>query len=112
MSDLYAKLGVEREASTEEIRRAYKDLARVNHPDRGGDAEKFKAIQEAHEVLSDDERRKMYNMTGSVQENAGQVGGGFPGGGHPFNFMGGMGPFGMPGVQFDMGGMFGNMFFS
>lgn len=109
MSDLYARLGVNRDASLEEIRRAYKELARSNHPDRGGDTEKFKSIQEAHEVLSDEGRRRMYDMTGSVNgQDAPQ--GGMAAGGIPFHFMGGMGPFGMPGVSFDMGDIFGQMF--
>jgi len=108
MPDHYETLGVSRDASLEEIRKAYKDLAKVNHPDRGGNAEKFKAIQAAHEVLSDDGRRQMYNMTGSDTPQQG----GMAAGGIPFHFMNGMGgiPFGMPGVQFDMGSVFGNMF--
>lgn len=107
MPDLYESLGVSRDASTEEIRRAYKDAARTHHPDRGGDTEMFKKIQEAHEILSDDERRKMYDMTGTTnnEQPAPQTAGGFP-----FHFMSGMGPFGMPGVSFDMGDIFGSMF--
>jgi DnaJ family protein A protein 2 len=111
MSDLYARLGVGRNATTEEIRRAYKDLAKQKHPDRGGNAEEFKAIQEAHEVLCDDERRKIYDMTGSTNE---QQGGGPPGGmaagGFPFHFMSGAGPFGMPGMHVDIGDVFSRMF--
>lgn len=111
MSDLYARLGVDRKASTDEIRRAYKDLARSKHPDKGGDVEEFQAIQEAHEVLCNEDRRRMYDMTGSVGGAAEPPpGGGMAAGGIPFQFMRGMGPFGMPGVQFDMGGMFGNLF--
>jgi DnaJ-class molecular chaperone len=114
MSDLYARLGIDRKASTEEIRRAYKDLARSKHPDKGGDVEEFKAIQEAHEVLCDEGRRRMYDMTGTVggaaDVHAAQAQGGMAAGGIPFQFMRGAGPFGMPGVQFDMGSMFGNMF--
>ncbi len=113
MSDLYERLGVGREASKEEIRRAYKDLAREKHPDRGGNEEEFKKIQEAHEVLADEERRRMYDMTGSTQEGGPGMGGpmgGMAAGGIPFHFVNGAGPFGMPGVSFDMGDMFAGMF--
>jgi len=116
--DLYKRLGVARGASADEIKKAYRDLARQHHPDKGGDPEKFKGIQEANEVLSDERRRQIYDMTGSTNENAGMPGGGGPpggmagmaAGGIPF-FMNPMGgPFGMPNVSFDMGdfmGMFG-----
>ncbi len=113
MPSLYETLGVEKGASVDEIRKAYKSLAREKHPDRGGNAEEFKAIQQAHEVLCDEGRRRMYDMTGSVDGEGG--GGGHPdmgmaAGGIPFSFMGGMGPFGMPGVAFDIGSMFGGIF--
>lgn len=108
MSDLYERLGLEKDASTEEIRRAYKDLARVKHPDRGGDAEEFKKIQEAHEVLTDEERRRIYDMTGGLEEMPPGVG--MAAGGIPFHFMQGAGPFGMPGVSFDMGDVFSHIF--
>jgi DnaJ-class molecular chaperone len=108
MSELYERLGVSRDASTEEIRRAYKDAAKTHHPDRGGDTETFKKIQEAHEILSDDGRRKMYDMTGSTSNEP--SGPATTAGGFPFHFMNGMGPFGMPGVAFDMGDIFGSMF--
>ena len=86
--DLYSVLGVSRTADTSEIRTAYKQLAKEHHPDKGGDPEKFKEISQAHEVLSDDGRRKMYDMTGSISEQPeGMFGGMFPGG--P---MGGGGP--------------------
>lgn len=114
MSDLYERLGVSRGASHEEIRKAYKDLSKELHPDRpGGNEAKFKQIQEAHEVLSDENRRRMYDMTGSdVGDSDGRGGpmSGMAAGGIPFSFMGGAGPFGMPGVSFDMSGLFGQMF--
>ena len=114
MADFYKRLGVSRDASHEEIRKAYKELSKEHHPDRqGGNEHKFKEIQEAHEVLSDENRRKMYDMTGSdVGQGHGDGGpmAGMAAGGIPFSFMGGMGPFGMPGVSFDMGDMFHQMF--
>ena len=112
MSDLYERLGLSRGASADEVKKAYRALAREHHPDKGGDPEQFKAIQEANEVLSDDRRRQMYDMTGSVNEGGGGPPGGMSGmaaGGVPF-FMSQMGPFGMPGVNFEMGDLLGSMF--
>ena len=113
MPDLYNVLGVDRDSSLEEIRRSYKDLAKTHHPDRGGNPEKFKTIQNAYEVLSDESRKRMYDMTGSESENLAQQQGGMAAGGIPFQFMGGMGPFGgggFPGVSFDMSDILGNLF--
>ena len=78
MVDLYGLLGVSRNADTNEIRSAYKQLAKEHHPDKGGDPEKFKQINMANEILSDDERRKMYDITGSTSEQPGQGMGGNP----------------------------------
>jgi DnaJ-class molecular chaperone len=66
--NLYSVLGVSKNAETAEIRTAYKQLAKEHHPDKGGDPEKFKQLSEAHEVLSDESRRRMYDMTGSISE--------------------------------------------
>jgi len=102
---LYERLGVSRTASSDEIKRSYRELARSKHPDKGGSAAEFQAIQEAHEVLSDDRKRQMYDMTGDINDvtsSAGETAGGIP-----FSFMSGMGPFGMPGMSFDMGGLGG-----
>ena len=109
--DLYQRLGIGRGASADEIKKAYRTLAREHHPDKGGDPEVFKGIQEAHEVLSDDRRRQIYDATGTVNEGGGGGGGmgGMAAGGVPF-FMSQMGPFGMPGVNFDMGDLLGSMF--
>ncbi len=75
MSDYYAILGVERDASTEEIKRAYRKLARKHHPDVAGEEEgaKFKNITAAHDVLSNPAKRRQYD--------AGGMGQGMPGGG-------------------------------
>ncbi|HOJ60594.1 MAG TPA: DnaJ C-terminal domain-containing protein [bacterium] len=66
--DYYEILGVKRDASEEEIKKAYRKLARKYHPDMNKDPEaenRFKEINEAHEVLSDPEKRKRYDMLGS-----------------------------------------------
>jgi len=68
MSSLYDRLGVQRSANGDEIKKAYRDMARLHHPDKGGDTEKFKGIQEAYEVLSDPGRKQMYDVTGSTSE--------------------------------------------
>jgi DnaJ family protein A protein 2 len=113
MSDLYKILGVERDAEQKEIKRAYFDLARTNHPDKGGDTEKFKEIQNAYDVLGDSDKRRMYDMTGNTNPNDVGGGHGMPGGmpfgGMPFGGMPGM-P-GMPfGMNVDIGNLFGGMF--
>ena len=101
--DLYKYLGVERGADSGEIRKQYLKLSRTSHPDKGGDAEEFKKISKAYEVLSDDRARNIYDQTGQIpgQDNGLPFGGmGMPPG------MGGM-PSGFPGFPFDIGSMFG-----
>jgi molecular chaperone DnaJ len=62
--DYYEILGVSKESTKEEIKKAYKKLALKNHPDRGGDAEKFKEISEAYAVLSDEDKKGQYDQYG------------------------------------------------
>jgi len=106
---LYDTLGVSRDADTKEIKRAWMDLSKKHHPDKGGDVEQFKKVQAAYEVLNDDDKRAHYNLTGNTENQQGPQG--FPFGGMP----------GMPGMHFGMPGMphgvpvnisemFGNMF--
>jgi molecular chaperone DnaJ len=67
--DYYQTLGVPRSASQEDIKRAFRQLAREHHPDVNQDpqaAERFKEINEAYQILSDPERRSMYDRTGRV----------------------------------------------
>jgi len=78
--DYYKILGVDKKASKAEIKKAYRNLAKKYHPDKGGDAEKFKKINAAYEVLSDDEKRAQYDQFGSAGPNMGGFGGGFQGG--------------------------------
>ena len=67
MTNLYDTLGVAKNASAEEIKKAYRKLAREHHPDAsGGDEARFKEIQGAYDVLSDPEKRKAYDTFGST----------------------------------------------
>ena len=63
--DFYAELGVKKDATADEIKKAYRKLARANHPDSNpGDTakhEKFKAVAEAYDVVGDPEKRKAYD---------------------------------------------------
>jgi curved DNA-binding protein len=59
--DYYTTLGINREASLDDIKRAYRKLASQYHPDKGGDTGKFQQIQQAYEVLSDSDKRGMYD---------------------------------------------------
>src|SRR5207249_12275089 len=71
--DYYAILGVKKSASAEEIRKAFRKLARKYHPDvNPGDKaakEKFKALSEANDVLSDPKKRKIYDQLGFYSDN-------------------------------------------
>ena len=89
MSDFYQRLGVSKDATPEEIKRAYRDLARQHHPDKGGDAEKFKSIQEAAEVLTDERRRQEYDARGRGPMPFTSGGGGMPFGDMFANMFGG-----------------------
>jgi len=63
MEDHYAVLNVDKTATTDDIRNAYKEKAMKNHPDRGGDVEVWQAIQKAFDTLSDLQRRALYDRT-------------------------------------------------
>jgi molecular chaperone DnaJ len=86
--DYYATLGVRRDASQEEIKKAYRRLARALHPDVNPDPEtqeRFKEVTQAYEVLSDTSKRQMYDLGGDpFSSGAGAGAGGF-GAGFPFS---------------------------
>src|SRR5581483_2975651 len=83
--DLYEVLGVARNASEDDIKKAYRKLARQYHPDRNpGDKQaesRFKEIQEAYDVLSDKTKRSNYDRFGTANSNGGFGAGGGPAGG-------------------------------
>lgn len=124
--DYYKVLGVDKNATTEQIKKAYRKLARQHHPDvNPNDAEaerRFKEVNEANEVLSDSEKRKKYDQFGAdwqryQQQPGGGGRGGQSGGGFDWSqytqdgdFGGGGSPFGEGGDFSDFfGSLFGNM---
>jgi len=106
--DYYNILGIDKKASEEDVKKAFRKLAQKHHPDKGGDESKFKEITEAYSTLSDTKKRREYDSYGQSFAGAGerQAGGfgGFQGGG-----------FGQGGIEFDFsdlfqGGGFGDIF--
>src|ERR671927_1334607 len=78
--DPYAVLGVDRKASADDIKKAYRKLARRYHPDRNPDdpsaEERFKEVQAAYDVLGDPDKRKQYDRGGIFFGTGGRPGGG------------------------------------
>ena len=99
--DYYEVLGLAKGASADEIKKAYKKLARKYHPDMNpGDQEaemKFKEVNEAYAILSDSQKRAQYDQFGHAAFEQGGMGGGFDGGFGGFDFG-------------DLGDIFGNIF--
>src|SRR5712675_2345631 len=85
--DYYETLGVGRTASADELRKAYRRLARKHHPDLNpGDKaseDRFKKVQEAYDILSDPKKKQMYDQVGFYSENGMPSGGGAPRGSGP-----------------------------
>lgn len=110
--DYYKILGVDKNASKEDIKKAFRKLAHEHHPDKnGGNDAKFKEVNEAYSILSDDTKRRQYDTYGSDGPS-------FTGGG-PFGGAGGFGGFDFSGFangqngqqfEFDLGDIFGEFF--
>ncbi len=112
----YDILGVDKKATKDDIKKAFRKLAHQYHPDKkGGDAEKFKEVNEAYSVLSDDQKRSQYDTYGQT----------FAGGSGPNGFQGNWQDFaeqfrnsgfdfsgaqGFGGAEFDLGDIFGEFF--
>lgn len=90
MTDHYSTLGVAKNASQDEIKKAFRKLASQHHPDKGGDTARFQEIQAAYDVLGDEAKRQQY-------DNPAPQFGGFQG-------------FGAGGAQFNMNDIFSQMF--
>jgi len=108
--DYYKTLGVDKTASEAEIKKAFRKLAHQHHPDKAnGNADKFKEINEAYQVLSNKEKRQNYDQFGQAFDGAS--------GGNPFGYgspfgQGNMGGFDFSGqnMDFDLGDLFGQFF--
>ena len=110
--DYYETLGVNKGASKDEIKKAFYKLAHKYHPDKkDGNEAKFKEVNQAYQVLSDDEKRAKYDQYGSQFENMGGFNGGHSHQGHQgggfegFDFSGFGGGFQNGGAEFDFGNL-------
>jgi len=109
--DYYNVLGVDKKATQDDIKKAFRKLAHKYHPDKGGtDESKFKEITEAYSILSDDKKRREYDTYGQSFAGGAPQGGaqGNPFGG--FDFSGFQQGFGNGGADFDFGDIFGDVF--
>ena len=103
--DYYSTLGINKNASDDEIRKAYKSKSMKHHPDRGGNEEEFKKVNEAYQTLKDPQKKQMYDRYGTSDPQ--QMGGG-PSGWGDMNF--GNGSFQFNGSPQDFEEMFGSFF--
>jgi molecular chaperone DnaJ len=104
--DYYVVLGVEKNANKDDIKKAFRKLAHKYHPDKkDGDEAKFKEVNEAYQILSDDKKRAEYDTYGQTFGGGGAGGQGFNG----FSGFGGFDPSGA-GVDFDLGDIFEQFF--
>ena len=74
----YEALGLPKDASEADIKKSYRNLARQHHPDKRGDPEEFKKVQEAYEILSDPQKKQNFDQFGSPEGPPQGAPGGFP----------------------------------
>ena len=112
MKDYYHILGVEKGASEDDIKKAFRKLAHKYHPDkRGGDEAKFKEVSEAYAVLSDKKKRAEYDTYGKTFAGGGFSAQGGPASGWDFSGFANAQGFGNgQAFEFDLGDIFGEMF--
>jgi molecular chaperone DnaJ len=109
--DYYEILGLQKGASKDEVKKAFRKLAAKHHPDKqGGDEEKYKEVTEAYAVLGDDKKKAEYDTYGHAFNNAGAGGGGF-GGFNWADFAQQGGGFNAGGFEFDLNDIFENFGF-
>lgn len=109
--DYYELLGLKKDASADDIKKAFRRLARKHHPDTGGSEEKFKEINEAYEVLSDPEKRSQYDQYGQYFGGNAPPGGAGAGAGWPGGAPGPGGGYTYTNVDMgDLGDIFGSVF--
>jgi molecular chaperone DnaJ len=105
--DYYNVLGIEKGATKDDVKKAFRKLAHQYHPDKqGGNEQKFKEINEAYQILSDDRKRAEYDTYGNTFNGAGPGAQGFGG----FDFNGFQGAQNFDGMEFDLGDIFGDFF--
>jgi molecular chaperone DnaJ len=107
----YDILGIDKKATKDDVKKAFRKLAQKHHPDKGGEEAKFKDITEAYSILSDDRKRREYDSYGQTFAGGagpGGMGGSGSGGAGGFDFSNFQG-FGNGGVEFDISDLFGGL---